>query len=110
MKAKEQFTDDVMRSLDGANRARLSPGMREKILMGSGERGAGSREQGAGSGEQGMGSVSFSLVWKIAAIVLLLVSLNVFTMVHFSKSTVSSSNTTKSVAVEYFSYINHYNL
>ena len=57
-----------------------------------------------------MDSVKFSLVWKIAAIILLLVSLNVFTMVHFSKSTESSSNTTKSVALEYFSYINHYNL
>ncbi|MCX6280568.1 MAG: hypothetical protein NTU51_01230 [Bacteroidetes bacterium] len=110
MNAKEQFTEDVMSSLDGAGRARLNPGVREKILKGSRERGAGSRERGAGSGEQGAGSVKFGLVWKIAAVILLLISLNVFTMVHFSKSTVSSSNSTKSVAVEYFSYINHYNL
>ncbi|MCX6283949.1 MAG: hypothetical protein NTW31_06930 [Bacteroidetes bacterium] len=105
MNAKERFTDDVMSSLDGADRATLDQSVREDILRGM---------QGAGYGMRDAGyridSLKFSLVWKIAAIMLLLISLNVFTMMHFSKSTVSSLNATKSVALEYFSYINHYNL
>ncbi|MEI7492845.1 MAG: hypothetical protein WCK92_15705 [Bacteroidota bacterium] len=105
MNAKEEWIAKTMESLDGAGRATLSQGVKEKIL---------NRMRDAGYGMQDAGyrmdSVKFSLVWKIAAIILLLVSLNVFTMVHFSKSTESSSNTTKSVALEYFSYINHYNL
>ena len=46
MNAKEQFTDDVMRSLDGAGRATLDRNVREGILKGMQD--AGYRMQDAG--------------------------------------------------------------
>ena len=87
-----------MESLDGARPARLSPDAIESILK---------RMQDPGSR---IDSVKFSLVWKIAAIILLLISLNVFTIVHYSSSSGSSKVISKSVANEYFSYIATYNL
>ena len=98
MNAKEQWIDTAIKSLDGVERAALSPFVREKILR---------RMQNS---ETVTDSVKFSLVWKIAAVILLLISLNVFTILSFSKSSGSSQNSIKSRASEYFSYIDHYNL
>jgi hypothetical protein len=98
MNAREQWVDTTMESLDGAGRAALNPFVREKILQKLHEP---VREAEA---------LKFSLVWKFAAIILLLISLNVFTMVYFDSSMGSGQSTTRSVASEYFSYIDHYNL
>ncbi|MEI8007194.1 MAG: hypothetical protein WCI48_13390 [Bacteroidota bacterium] len=98
MKTKEEWVDKAMESLDGAGRAELNPFVRERILQGfSGT----VKEQSA---------LKPGLAWKIAAIILLLISLNVFTIVYYHKSSAGSSNPAKSVASEYFSYIDHYNL
>ena len=98
MNAKEQWINKTMESLDGASRAVMNPLIREKIL------------QGIHAPRQETDSVKFSLVCKIAAAVLLLISLNIFTLVYFNKASASKQDTTKSVAGEYFSYIDHYNL
>ncbi|MCX6287187.1 MAG: hypothetical protein NTY96_08730 [Bacteroidetes bacterium] len=98
MKSKEQWIERIMESLDGAGPARLSPDAMESILK---------RMQDPGSRTD---SVKLSLVFKIAAVILLLISLNVFTIVHYSSSSGSSKVISKSIASEYFSYMDHYNL
>ena len=130
MNAKEQFTDDVMRSLDGAGRATLDRNVREGILIGMQDAGcrmqdAGYRMQDTGCRMQDTGcrmqdtgyqmadsgwQIKTSMVWKIAAVILLLVSLNVFTMTYFNKSTTNQAKSTNPVASEYFSYLNTINL
>jgi len=105
MKAKEEWVNKAMGSLDGAGRAELNPGIRKNILHGIREPGPGSREPGTIKD-----SVSYSLAWKIAAGILLLISLNVFTMVYYSKSSGNRQTTARSLATEYFSYMDHYNL
>ena len=119
MNAKEKFTDDAMRSLDGVGRATLDQSVREKMLKGMQD--AGSRMQDAGYGMQDAGyriqdtgyriqDQSFSLLWKFAAVLLLLISLNVFTMVYFNKSSANSVKSTNPVVSEYFSYMDTINL
>ncbi len=112
MKTKEEWVDKVMGSLDGASRAELNPAAKEDLLKRI--QNAGCRMRDAGYGMQGAGyridPVEPALAWKIAAVILLLVSLNVFTMVYYHKSSAGSINPAKSVASEYFSYIDHYNL
>lgn len=48
--------------------------------------------------------------WKIAAIILILVSFNVFTMVYFASGPVKDQKEMSSVANELFSYIETINL
>ena len=98
MNAKEQWVNTAMESLDGAGRAVLNPFVKEKILSGLAEP---VRKQD---------TLKFSLVWKIAAVILLLISLNVFTMVYFSRSSGNGTSVSRSLAMEYFSFIDHYNL
>jgi len=98
MKTKEEWVDRAMVSLDGAGRAEINPFVRERIL------------QGFSWPVKEQVNLKPGLVWKIAAVILLLISLNVFTMVYYHKSSAGSNNPVKSVASEYFSYIDHYNL
>ena len=113
-----------MASLDAAGRAVINPGFRENILKGIGNSETGNRKPGIGNSEFGIrkpgigignsefgyGTIKRSMIWKIAAVILLLISLNVFTMVYYSKSSGSGQSATKTVASEYFSYIDNYNL
>ena len=87
-----------MESLDGAGRAVLNPFIKEKILSGLAEP------------VQKQDTLKFSLSWKIAAVILLLISLNVFIMVNYGRSSGNTGSTARSVAMEYFSFIDHYNL
>jgi hypothetical protein len=98
MKTKEEWVDKAMGSLDGAGRAELNPAANEELLK---------RMQDAG---YRIDPVKPAMVWKIAAVILLLISLNVFTIVYYHKSAAGSSSPASSVASEYFSYIDHYNL
>jgi hypothetical protein len=98
MKTKEEWVDKAMGSLDEAGRAELNPAAKEDLLE---------RIQYAGSVIDHMKP---ALVWKIAAIIMLLISLNVFTILYYHKSSAGSSSPAGSVATEYFSYIDHYNL
>ena len=98
MNTKDQWINQTMESLDGAGRAGLSPSIREKIP---------DRIQAPWAGTD---SVAIGLVWKIAAVILLLISLNVFTLTVSHRSSGNTRDSAKSVASEYFSYIDNYNL
>ena len=98
MNAKEQWIDKAMYSLDGTGRAVLSPFISEKILQGI-------RDSGTG-----IDRVKFSLAWKIAAVILLLISLNIITLLYYQRSSANKQEAARSMATEYFSYIDNYNL
>jgi hypothetical protein len=97
MNTKEEWINHTMESLDGAGCAALNPFVREKIL------------QRINTPEPVTDSIKFSIVWKVAAVILLLISLNVFTLVYFSRTSGIGQGTSRSVASEYFSYIDNYN-
>ncbi len=97
MNAKEQWIDDAMASLDNAEQASLSEAVREKII------------RRALFITQKEHLRSTTLVWKLAAIILLLISLNLFTMIHLRNSAAGEANPVNSLAVEYFLYIGTYN-
>ena len=105
MNAKEQWTERVMESLDGAGRASMDQSVKEKILKGMQDAGSVSHEPRVVTE-----TITLSRVMKIAAVIMLLISLNVFTMVYFSKSSSGRANAAKSVASEYFSYVDTINL
>ncbi len=98
MNTKEQWINKTMESLDGIGRAGLSPFIREKIL------------QNVHTPLPEQISVKFLRVWKIAAAIILLISLNIFTLIHLQRSSGTIQNPLKSVASEYFLYIDTYNL
>jgi hypothetical protein len=54
--------------------------------------------------------IPFRMAWKIAAAVLLLISLNVFTLVYLSSSSATGQSASGSIASEYFFFIDRYNL
>ena len=97
MNSKEEWIAKTLESLDGATRAELNPFAGERILRKAAEP--------AGA----ILSLTSGVALKIAAVILLLISLNVFTLICFQHSSGGSSNATGSVANEYFSYIDHYN-
>jgi hypothetical protein len=98
METKEEWINKAMESLDGINRAESDPVIFEKVLH---------RVQHQNPAVISMYSRK---IWKAAALILLLISFNVFTLVYFGKTSGNSQNTAKSVANEYFSYIDSINL
>jgi hypothetical protein len=96
MNTKEHWINKTMESLDGAARAVVSPFLEEKIF-----RTAVNPQPIPDPGK-------FRQIVKYAAIGLLLVSLNVVTFLHFHKAS-TFENPVKSIASEYFSYIDTYN-
>jgi hypothetical protein len=97
METKEDWINKTMESLDGINRAESDPLLFDKVLK---------RIQ---HDNLAVISIRSRLVWRIAALILILITFNVFTLV-YSKTSGNSQNTAKSVANEYFSYIDSINL
>ena len=97
MNTKEQWINKTLESLDGTGRAGLNPFIREKIL------------QRVRTPLPEQISLKFSRVWKIAAVIILLISLNIFTLIHLQRSSGTFQDQVKSVASEYFSFIDTYN-
>jgi len=110
MNVKEQWTERTLGSLDGIRRAELSREVREKILQTFTDDRCQISDIRYQSSDIINGTVRSSLVWKLAAVILLLISLNVFTMVYYSRTSGNAGNGAKSVASEYFSYMDNFNL
>ena len=93
MKTKEQWIDDTMESMEGITRAAGNPLLYDKVM---------SRLTNPRSGV-----ISFTprILWQIAAGIALLISINIFSVVYFSKSSVASKTQINKLASEYFSYI-----
>jgi hypothetical protein len=96
---KEKWISEVMESIDGAGRATLRPEVKNRIL------------QQARSPIPARELQGFRMIWKIAAAVLFLVTLNIFTLLFLQGTSGNTETRLKSTATEYFSYIdNPYNL
>jgi hypothetical protein len=98
MNTKEEWINKAMASLDNADRASLNPLVKETILQ---------RLRFPQSVRKG---VTVRLLLKIAAMILLLVSLNIFTVAHFRKNTEKVKRAAGTIARDYFSYIDMYQL
>jgi hypothetical protein len=98
METKENWINKTLESLNGVNRAESDPLLFEKAL------------QRIQHGNPTIISIRSSMIWRVAALILVLISFNVFTMVYFTKASGISQNNVKSVAYEYFYYIDSINL
>ena len=98
METKVEWISKTMESLEGMNRAESDPLLFDKVL------------QRIQNHQPMVVSIHKQVIWKAAAFFLILISFNVFTLVFFSSSSDNSINTVKSVANEYFSYIDSINL
>ena len=98
METKEQWINKTLESLDEAEQAGLNPFVQETIL------------QRVKTPSFIVHSVSYKRIWKLAAVILILISLNVFTLLYFPPSSSTVKNPVKVIAGEYFSYIDIYNL
>ena len=98
METKEDWINKTMESLDGTSRAEPDPLFFDKLL------------QRLQHHDPIVISNYSRMIWRAAALILILISFNVITLVCFSKRSDNAQNTVKSVANEYFSYIDSINL
>lgn len=98
METKENWINKTLESLDDVNRAESDPLLFDKAMQ---------RIQHA---TPTIISIRLRMIWRIAALILVLISFNVFTLVYFAKASGNSQINVKSVANEYFSYIDSINL
>jgi hypothetical protein len=98
MKTKEIWIDETMDALDGITRAESDPSLHEKVL------------QRIHQNQPEIVRIQPSLIFKLAACIAILIGFNLFILFHFTRSSNTHQNPEKSVASEYFSYIDSYNL
>jgi hypothetical protein len=98
METKEEWIMKTMESLDGINRAECDPGMTEKLLKQTLYQ------------EPFLIPIRPGMVWRAAALILVLISFNIFTLVWAAGKSDHGQYAVKSVANEYFSYIDSINL
>jgi len=98
MEAKEEWINKAMESLDGANRAESDQYLFDKAL------------QRIQNDIPTIISIRSRRIWRLAALILVLISFNVFTLLYFARASGNSQNNVNSVANEYFSYIDSINL
>jgi hypothetical protein len=98
METKENWINKTLESLDDINRAESDPLLFDKVL------------QRIQHDRPIIISVRSRMIWRVAALILVLISFNVFTMIYFAKVSGIGQNNVKSVANEYFSYIDSINL
>lgn len=98
METKENWINKTLESLDDVSRAESDPLLFDKAL------------QLIQRDKPVIISIRSRMMWRVAALILLLISFNVFTLVYFAKTSGNSQINVKSVANEYFSYIDSINL
>jgi hypothetical protein len=94
MKTKEEWIGQTMESLDGIGRADYDPSLFERLM------------EVPASREPVIRRFSPPMLWKAAALILLLITLNILTLFFFNGNEKQETGTADSVASEYFSYIN----
>ena len=98
METKDEWIDSVMESLDGTETRACPAELKERLLNGIPERGR-------------TVPLYFSqTLWKAAAVILLLLGLNIVTILQYSRNEAGDSDSAGTVATEYFSYIDNFNL
>lgn len=95
MQRKEEWIKTTLDSLDNIRRAKANTRLYEQI-----------QERLASLQESRIISIRPAMVWRVAASVILLIGLNVFTAVHFNKVRNSSQSKSQAFSQDYFSYVN----
>jgi len=95
MEAKEKWINDTIESIDNIQHIDANPFIYEKVLQRLNNRTsiAANRQP--------------KVLYRLAACIVIVIGLNVFTMIHFNKSAVSSQDNKSVFANEYFSYIDN---
>jgi hypothetical protein len=93
MKSNEQWINETLESLEGIMPSPGDPLLYEKV-----------RSRISNTPQE---TIFFSqgLIWKIAAGIALLISINIFSIIHNNRSREVSQSQNNSLANEYFSYI-----
>jgi len=95
MKAKEEWINRTIESIDDIQPAEPIPFLYQKIQA---------RMPGNGGN---VVLISTKMIWRVAACVALLAILNVLSVIHFHKSSMANSQShSNPVANEYFSFMN----
>jgi len=93
MNKMEQQIDKTLESLDGIHRAKSNYFMYEKVMQ--------------RINNDGLKTLTRQsrIIWQMAALILILISINLLSLVYFSKTSGQSQDNVKSIANEYFSYM-----
>jgi predicted acetyltransferase len=94
MKAKEEWIQKTMESLDRVSGAETSPFLAEKI------------RQRMQSKTMKTITIQAKVAWRIAACIALLAAINFFSCIHYQKNITSQSDRSNSFSNEYFYYLN----
>jgi membrane protease subunit (stomatin/prohibitin family) len=97
MNSKEQWIDEVMNSLNGMKHAQAPAGLQQRIMNELARR------------KQMSLRIPASLSWSLAAGLLLLVSLNIFSVAYLNKAQqkVTMKESSREMAREYFSSVSN---
>ncbi len=93
MNTKEKQIQETLESIDSISRAEVPFDLGNKILQRV------QKQNGK------ISLIKTKMIWRAAACVVVLVGMNIFSLVHFSKSKVESLENSNPIATEYFSYI-----
>jgi len=93
MKAKDEWINDAFKSIDEIKRAELSSEISERIL-----------KSRLTSGK--IIQMNPLIKWAAAASIVLLIGLNIFSIIHCRKSSLTNNEKANPVYNEYFSYLN----
>ena len=93
MKTKEQWIEETLGSLDGIRRAESPEGF-QKLVM-------------AGLKEIPLKRILFTTanIWKVAAGLALLISMNIVSIHYYTKTGEVHTNPVETIATDYFTYI-----
>jgi hypothetical protein len=98
METKDEWIGRTLESLDGMESAGCPPELQERMIKAIPVRG------------RTIPLYTSSVLWKAAAVILILLGLNIVTIFHYSRSETKENESAGTVASEYFSYINNFNL
>lgn len=92
MKTKEHWINETMMSLDGIKSAKSDPFIHEKVM------------ERLNNDSQPI-ALPPRLFWQIAAGLALLISLNIFSLISYTRTSTTDQTPVKTLATEYFSYM-----
>ena len=93
MKTKEKWINETMESLDGIKSAMSDPFIHEKVM------------ERLNQDNTSPIALPPRLFWQIAAGLALLISLNIFSLLSYTTSSTTDQTPVKTLATEYFSYM-----
>jgi hypothetical protein len=97
METKEEWINKTMESLDGIKVAECDPLLFNNLL------------EHFHPPKSNVFSIQSKMILRLAAMILIIISFNVFTLVWFTRSQNNNQDYVKSVANEYFSYMGSIN-